>query len=74
MDWSARIVVPFVAAFVLLTAVVVLAVLRLGGVITWPARWVVFVLFALLLAPVALVFLAATTDAEKRSEDGGVSN
>jgi len=74
MEWRARIVVPFVTVFVLLAAMVVLAILRLGGVIAWPARWVVLVLFALLLAPIVLVFIAATAQAERQSEPSGALN
>jgi hypothetical protein len=72
MDWSARVVVPAVLAFVLVTTAVVVAVLRLGRVINWPALWVVLVLFTVLLVPVVLVLLSVLTDAEKRTESNGV--
>ena len=72
MDWSAKVVVPAVVAFVLVTTAVVLAVLRLGRVINWPSLWVVLVLFTLLLVPVVLVLVSATIDAEQRTESNGV--
>ena len=72
MDWSARVVVPAALAFVLVTTAVVVAVLRLGRVINWPALWVVLVLFTVLLVPVLLVLLAVVTDAEKRTESNGI--
>ena len=72
MDWSARVVVPAVVAFVLVTTTVVIAILRLGGVITWPALWLVFVLFTLLLVPVVLLLVTAAIDGERRTESDGV--
>lgn len=72
MEWKARFIVPFVTAFVLLTAAVVLAILRLGGVIAWPARWVVLVLLVVLLAPIALLFMASAAQAEQRSEPNSI--
>jgi len=47
--WTARVVLPFVGLFVLLTTVVVIAMLRLSGVIAWPSRWVGLVPVAVLL-------------------------
>jgi hypothetical protein len=72
MDWSAKVVVPAVIAFVLVTSAVVLAVLRLGKVINWPALWVVLVLFTLLLVPVVLVLVSSAIDEEQRTESSGV--
>ena|SRR6266481_312054 len=68
MDWNRRVVVPVAAAFVCLSAGVILAILRLGGVIGWPARWVVLVFLAILLLPVALLLLSAYAEGERQND------
>ena len=78
VDWNARIVAPFVGVFVVLAAVVVLAILRLGELTSWPPRWLAFVFLVLLLLPIALVLLSAIAQAERESEPetflGWISN
>jgi hypothetical protein len=70
MDWNKRVVVPAVAAFALASAGVILAILRLGGVIGWPSRWVAFAFLAIVLFPVALLLLSAFAEGERQNEPG----
>src|SRR6185437_8860851 len=69
VNWSPRIVLPFVRLLVLGTTSVVIGILRLGGMVTWPARWVVFLLFGLMVAPAAMMLLSATNEQGRQSED-----
>jgi len=62
--WTARVVLQFIGLFVLLTTVVVIAMLRLSGVIAWPSRWVAIGLVVLLLVPIAVLLNAAIRDGE----------
>ena len=62
--WTARVVLPFVGLFVLLGTAVVIAMLRLLGVIAWPSRWVSIGLLVLLLVPIALLLNAAIRDGD----------
>lgn len=74
MGWSARIVVPFTALFVLLGTAVVIGILRIGGLIGWPPLWVVIVLFIALLLPLALLLVSAANKAasEAAAEEGPI--
>jgi hypothetical protein len=59
LDWSARVIVPFVSAYVVLVTLLALGILRLGDVITWPARWVAIVFLGVIFAPLAVLLVAA---------------
>jgi hypothetical protein len=69
VDWNPKVILPIATLGVLASVAVVLGVLRLGEVITWPARWVVLTGFAVVAVAVAAVVVVASTDADRRSED-----
>ena len=71
MGWSARIVVPFTVLFVLLGAAVVIGILRIGGLITWPPLWLVILLFVVLLLPLALLLASAAKEADREADEEG---
>lgn len=69
MEWKPKIVLPIVGCGVLLGTAVVVGILRLGGLVDWPARWVVFTLFGLLVVPIAVLLASAANEAARQSGD-----
>jgi len=60
MEWSGKLVAAMLAAWLVIGLPVVLGVLRLSGIISWPPLWAVFALFGVLLVAFALVLVWAS--------------
>jgi hypothetical protein len=56
-----------VAVFVVVGGAVMLSIVRLAGIITWPPVWAVFAVVGVILAPLALLLLSS-------SKTGGYSD
>jgi multisubunit Na+/H+ antiporter MnhG subunit len=68
MEWNTKIVVQIVGASLLMATVLIVAVLRLSGLTTWPGRTLAVVGLALLIAPIALLLLSVAKETEMKSE------
>jgi archaellum biogenesis protein FlaJ (TadC family) len=70
MKWSAKDILRLAVVFLLLATVVVVAILRLGGLITWPDRTVALIALALMLVPIGLLLVGVVMDSEEKSDSG----
>jgi hypothetical protein len=67
METSGKVVATMVAVFVVVGGAVMLSIVRLAGIITWPPVWAVFAVVGVILAPLALLLLSS-------SKTGGYSD
>ena len=69
METSGKVVGMMVAVFVVVGGAVMLSIVRLAGIITWPPLWAVFAVFGVILAPLALL-LSSASNKGGYSDDG----
>ena len=72
MDWNARLLVRGGIGFLVLSTVVVVAILRLGGVIAWPSHGIAIAAIFLVSSPVLiLLFAVGLSDTGINDEGSG---
>jgi uncharacterized membrane protein YkvI len=71
MEWTRRDIARVAAIAIFMSTILVVAIFRLAGVISWPSRPIVYLLLVLMLLPVALVLIA--TAISDSLDDGSTS-